>query len=362
MKTVKLCGSLLIAAALFSSCTEQSDVRMHTSVNADGTCTRIVSYSKIMSQKMRDSLWTDSSQRRALPVPECLEISGSTYSYTQVGNGDTVTSVLTHDYNTVAEMSEDMPLQLNGAQLKATSSFTKQFRWFYTDYTFTEVFSSVGDIFTHPITDYVDDDVASFWFTGQPDILQGLSGAEIAEKIDPIERSVTNWLNDNIFQLNFDFIANHYDSVINPPVSREQFVAQRDSFRDFVMKSDEVLKSGDIMSVDEIKVFKDFFHSDAYAFFFDKTPSGKALVKENLKIWSALELSVPYTLTMPGKITSAGTGVCQNDTVFYPLTGERLIPHDYTISATSRVNHVWAYIVTVIAFLLASVYVLYRRS
>jgi hypothetical protein len=356
MKTVKLGGSLLMAAALFSSCIEQSDVEMHTTIHPDGTCTRIVSYSDVMSQEMRDTLWTDSSQRRAQPVPECLEISGFTYSYTQVGNGDTVTSVLTHDYNTVAEMSEDMPLQLNGVQLKATSSFTKQFRWFYTDYTFTEVFSSVGDVFSHPITDYLEDDVASFWFTGQPEMLQGLSGAELAEQLNPIESAVTNWLNDNIFQLNFDFIANHYDSVINPPISREQFIAQRGSFKDYV------LKFGDIMDVDHKKVFKDFFHSDAYGFFFDETPSGKALVRENGKLWSVLDLSVPYTLTMPGKITDAGIGVCQNDTVFYPLTGERLIPHDYTISATSRVNHVWAYIVTVLLVVLVSVCVLYKRS
>jgi len=362
MKTVKLCGSLLIAAALFSSCTEQADVRMHTSVNANGTCTRIVCYSKVMSQDMRDSLWTDSSQRRALPVPECLQLEGYSHSCTSIGDGDTVTSVLTHNYQTVDEMTADMPLLLNGQRLQAKSLLEKRFRWFYTDYTFTEVFSSVADIFTHPITDYVDDEVASFWFTGQPDILQGLSGAEIAGKIDPIERSVTNWLNDNIFQLNFDFIANHYDSVINPPISREQFMAQRDSFKDFVMKSDEVLKWGDIMFVDDKKVFKDFFHSDVYGFFFDETPSGKALVDENVKLLNVIDLSVPYSLTMPGKITSAGTGVCQNDTVFYPFTGERLIPHDYTITASSRVTNYWAYIVTIMLIVLVVVYVLYRRS
>ncbi|MBO7144130.1 MAG: hypothetical protein J6W13_04810 [Salinivirgaceae bacterium] len=358
MKTVKLGGSLLMAAALFSSCIEQSDVEMHTTINSDGTCTRIVSYSDVMSQEMRDTLWTDSSQRRAQPVPECLDISGYTYSFTQVGKGDTVTSVLTHDYGTVAEMSEDMPLQLNGAQLKASSSFAKRFRWFYTDYTFTEVFSSVADNFLLPISDYVEDDVASFWFTGQPEMLQGLSGAELAEQINPMESAVTNWLNDNIFKLSFDFIVSHYDSISNPPISREQFVAQHDSFKEYVMKQGD----GDVLSVDHKKIFKNFFHSDAYAFFFDETPCGKLLEKENAKLLNIFNLSVPYTIAMPGHITDAGTGVCQNDTVFYSLTGERLIPHDYTITASSRVNHVWAYIVTVLVVVLASVFVLYRRS
>lgn len=358
MKTVKLGGSLLMAAALFSSCIEQSDVKMHTTINSDGTCTRIVSYSDVMSQEKRDSLWTDSTQRLAQPIPECLEINRLNYSITQVGSGDTVTTVFTHDYTTVAEMSEDMPLQLNGVQLQAKSSLTKQFRWFYTDYTFTEVFGSVADNFNLPLSDYVEDDVASFWFTGQPNILQGLSGAEIAEKIEPMESAVTNWLNDNIFKLSFDFIVSHYDSVNNPPISREQFVAQRDSLKKYIMKEGD----GDVLWTDHKKIFKNFFHSDAYAFFFDETPSGIALEKENAKLLNIFNLSVPYTLVMPGKITDAGTGVCQNDTIFYPLTGERLIPHDYTITASSRVTNYWAYVVTVLVIIIAVCGVLYKKS
>lgn len=356
MKNVKLGGSLLMAAALFSSCVEQTDVEMHTNINSDGTCTRIVSYSDVMPQEMRDTLWTDTSRRHAEPIPECLQIDGYSYSSTTVGKGDTVTTTLIHNYENVEEMSSDVPVVLNGQQLQASSTFEKRFRWFYTDYTFTEVFSSIADKFLLPLADYVDDDVASFWFTGQPEMLDGLSGAEITEQITPMESAVTNWLNDNIFQLNFNYIVNHYDSVSNPPITREQFVAQHDSFRDFVMKS------GDILAADHKKLLKDFFHSDAYGFFFDGTPSSQALEKENVKLLNVFNLSVPYTITMPGHITDAGTGLCQNDTVFYSLTGERLIPHDYIITASSRVNHVWAYIVTVLVVVLASVFVLYRRS
>jgi hypothetical protein len=356
MKTVKLGGLLVIAAALFSSCVEQSDVEMHTTINPDGTCTRIVSYSDVVSKEMRDSLLTDSSLLRQQPVPECLQVDGFSYTFTRIDNGDTITTVLNHDYQTVGEMSADMPLQLNGVQLQATSEFSKHFCWFYTEYNFSEEFSCVADNFKLPITDYVDADAASYWFTGRPDVLQGLSGSEASTKLEPIENAVSNWLNDNIFQLNFDFIVSHYDSVINPPVSREQFVAQRDSFKEFVEKT------GDILTADHKKLFKDFFHSDAYALFFDESPCGEALERENVKMLNVFNLSVPYTLKMPGRITDAGCGVCQNDTVIYPLTGERLIPHNYIISATSRDRHVWAYIVTVLVIVIAVCSLLYRKS
>ena len=355
MKHVKLGGSLLMAATLFTSCIEQTDVRMHTSINNDGTCTRTVSYSELASQKAHDSLWAESVVQPADTIRFLRD--DLNYSFTSFKNGDTVTTVLTHNYQTVEEMTADMPLQLEGQQLQAKSSLEKRFRWFYTDYTFTEVFSNVADIFSHPITDYVDDDVANFWFTGQPNLLEGLSGAEVSEKIEPIERSVTKWLNDNIFQINFDYILNNYDSVINPPLSREKFIEVRDELEKFILKS-----GNDILDADHKKLFKDFFHSDAYAIFFDETPCGNGLMQENIKFCNIFYLSVPYTLTMPGKIIDAGTGICQNDTVFYSFTGERLIPHDYTISATSRKNNYWAYIVTVIVLIVAAWSIIYRRS
>jgi hypothetical protein len=73
--------------------------------------------------------------------------------------------------------------------------------------------------------------------------------------------------------------------------------------------------------------------------------------------------NVPYTLTMPGMVISTGDGTLQPDgTIFYPFTGERLIPQDYTITATSRVTHIWAYILTVLIIFLALGSFLYRRK
>jgi hypothetical protein len=98
-----------------------------------------------------------------------------------------------------------------------------------------------------------------------------------------------------------------------------------------------------------------FFHSDAYAIFFDdETPCGKELNKELTNSLNILWFNVPYTLTMPGKVTDTGNGTLQPDgTVFYPFTGERLIPQDYVITATSHVTHIWAYILTLLIILIA---------
>ena len=58
MKTNNRYGIALVGAAtlLLSSC-NLPDLKMHTTINADGSCSREVSYRNIMSQEKRDSLW-----------------------------------------------------------------------------------------------------------------------------------------------------------------------------------------------------------------------------------------------------------------------------------------------------------------
>ena len=173
-----------------------------------------------------------------------------------------------------------------------------------------------------------------------------------------MEPFVGRWLNDNLFKTGFDFIVAHYDSIRQPPVSRERFVALHDSLAHFCLTGAE-----DILDIKPEEKFRDFFNSDAYAMFFDdETPLGKQLNREFMNRLNILWFNVPYTLTMPGKVIDTGNGTLQPDgTIFYPFTGERLIPQDYTISATSRVTHLWAYIVTLLTVILAVGSYLYRR-
>ena len=90
---------------------------------------------------------------------------------------DTILVVVERHYNTTEEMSADLPLVLADKPLTATSISKKNFRWFYTDYHFSESYASCDSLFSIPITDYVDKDVASYWFTGKPNLAEGVPGA-----------------------------------------------------------------------------------------------------------------------------------------------------------------------------------------
>ena len=63
---------------------------------------------------------------------------------------------------------------------------------------------------------------------------------------------------------------------------------------------------------------------------------------------------------MPGTVIDAGNGAVVNGVVEYRLTGNRLIPQSYTISATSRQLNIWAVAVTAL-LLMALGWVVVRR-
>lgn len=365
MKTSKsickasLWGGLLGAILLLSSC-YQPKVTMKTTVQGGeyGIIQREAKYSNVMSKEMQDSMMASDKVKLSYPLPECLNMDAFMGSHTDIGEGDTVTTTFSMFFKTAEDMGRFMPLQLNGVRLRSEAKLDKRFRWFYTEYTFTETFYCVGDTFKLPATDYADKAEISYWFTGQPNLVEGMSGAEASEKLSDMEPKITRWLNDNLFKTGFEFIVENYDSIANPPVSRERFIELRDSLANYLMS-----QADDILELQTDKALRNFFHSDAYAMFFDDdTPCGAALNKQFQNTMNIFWFNVPYILSMPGTVIDAGNGTLQADgTVLYPFTGERLIPQDYTITATSRKLNVWPCVLSVLIILLAIGSFLYRR-
>ena len=364
MKTSSHYGIVIAAALLLTSCYHPRVV-MHTIIEGKGHSNfmnhnfREISYSNVMSQELRDSVWGKGKIGWSQPMPECLNIDAFCSSETTIGEGDTVTTTFWCPFETVEEMCERTPLQLNGVRLRSSAKLDKRFRWFYTEYTFTETFYCVGDTFKLPATDYADKAEITYWFTGRPNLVEGMSGAEASQKLSGMEPKITKWLNDNFFKTGFDFIVAHYDSIANPPVSREQFVELRDSLANYLLSLED-----DILVVNSEDALRNFFHSDAYAMFFDdETPCGQAMSQEFNNSLNIFWFNVPYTLTMPGTVIDPGNGTLQPDgTVFYPFTGERLIPQDYVITATSRKANPWAFVLTALIILAAIASFVYKRK
>ena len=244
MKNISLYVAIVLSAVVFSSCEEEyGNAKMHTTINTDGSCTRTISFNKQSKHNgiAVGSEWNDLSS-------------------------DTVTATYTRTFSDAEQMSHDMPLILNGQPLKSNATVDKKFRWFYTEYAFTEVYESIKDKFPLPPTLYADSAMVSTWFVKLPELSKIMNGSELLNLLTSIGHHMDDWLGDNLTYSAVDYIYAHYDSVVNPPVSREQFVQMRDSLANFLRKQ----ANGDFLWYDHKKGVKEFFNSDAYSVFFDE--------------------------------------------------------------------------------------------
>lgn len=354
---LSIAGIIFMASILSASSCSNNSVKMHTTVNSDGTCVREISYCNVLPQSYRDSVVEVKEEWLLKHIPERIDTSFFKRSGVNFVSSDSVITTYIKEFSSVEQMCEEMPVKMTEKRhLKSHARLTKKFKWFYTEYTFAEVFDSISNEFSSSVYEWLPKDEVEYWFTGQSNLVQGMNGAEAADKTALIGKSVQMWLYYNCLYKYVEELAlpQNYEKMAEPPVSRERFIESQDSLCKYIVSSAEELDKIDLK-----KCFREFFQSDAFSSQIDE--DWKLSLAAQLMYGEMLELSVPYTLTMPGKIVDAGMGSCQSDTIHYPLTGERLVPHDYTITATSRVTNVWAYIVAILIVGIAIVSFVWKR-
>ena len=355
MKTNRILTLVAAAVLLMTSCSND-DERMLTIINEDGTCSREMSFHPYPNSVMVSS-------------DEPIENNGLHFgadwqrSWSVVGDSVCHPIPLMHtkrNFQNVSEMSDSLTSVVRHL-FKATASLDKHFKWFYTDYVYQETLAitDIEQIFSVPLDRFVSADTASYWFTGQPNLADGLTGAEQKELLDEIEANISHWFNACTMAFVYTYASLRYDEVKNPPVSKEQYLALKDS----IVMSPAVRNMDLFSDISQVsKIIKDFYHSDAYTPLFSDSKEWERVLDKKYKSYEYLMMMAPQLdYVMPGKVIDAGNGVVEGDVVHYKFSGERLIPHPFDVTITSRVTNVWAFVVTALVILLAIGCLFYRR-
>ena len=361
MKTFKLIAVAAIAI-LAASCSDEQ-VQMTTIINRNGSCLRTLSFaadsatlvgsydkSEHMIHLLADSAWSKSwcikgdTARHAYPMtPE--QYAELRASMADKNLGDTLLVCAERRFASVEEMDSAMPIRLNGEPLQPRVSFGKRFRWFYTYYTYEETYPCQSSLFAYPLGNFVEEDVARYWFTGEPEMMQGFSPAEKKETYDMVEEQCNKWVVANEVAAAFDAVADVYDSLSDVPLDKATYMAHRDSLVQYAL--DSHFSFGDALDT----LFSAYFHSHAYDAALSSSSVEQQLEAKMEAFMALMGLKVDYRLVLPGKIVDAGSGVVEEGSVRYRLMGTRQIPGDYTIAATSRAINVWAFILTALLLL-----------
>ena len=203
--------------------------------------------------------------------------------------------------------------------------------------------------------DYVKPEVASYWFTGSPNLMQGYTPLESKDKLDAMQTDVERWLSACWMALCCDVVASHYLKITDAPVNKDSFVHNRNALLKYSLQKGLEVTNNSLSFIDE------YYSCNA----FTKSLKDDSLFQDELDnrcqfLFDVAALDARYNLIMPGTVIDAGNGAVVDGVVEYRLTGSRLIPHSYTISATSRQLNAWALVVTVL-LLLAAGWVIIRK-
>lgn len=330
-----------------------SKILMSASVLAMVSCNEW--HAQISTEVFRDG----SCLRTVTTADEDCIIADPVYDYHSmaVANDDSLkqndsirNSILSARFGRVEEMSVHPALQIFGEPVRSETVLDKRFKWFYTDYTFTETFAGWQDNFNIPLTDYVTADEASFWFTGYPELTKGRTGGEIADFTSKLQEKMENWFYASAWDIYFNTIAHFYDDIKNPPVDRKTFLGSRDSIIRIAFD-----RGVDFFDDQRDELVDEYFKSDVFVKL-DLTEDKYDSYSDTLYYRSLgmSGLQCDYKLSMPGRIIDAGYGTISDDgSIEYRFDGGFMIPGDYTITASSRCVNVWAFLLSGLVLIVA---------
>ena len=373
-KSSKLFVMIAFMAALLSSC--QGDIEMLTIVNEDGSCMReivVAADRSLLTTGKYDNddphvariedgwelYWGYKGDNSRFPIPMSVEKYDSISR--EVGPSravkDTVCVYARKEYASVEDMCAGSPMFFVDEQAGAEGSLDKEFRWFYTDYVFTEKFSSVADYFKVPVTDFMSEEEALYWFSGTPDLYAGKPTWRYYEMLEDLKEKADRWVFANMYYNILSGIADRYDMVVEPPVSKDEFIAQLGD----VVKQ---LASCDTYKLEYStarSIVSSHFGSDAYSPFINED-EWKKYDKSYATAFDYLFLFYyNESIVMPGRVIDDGGGIYKDGVVTFKVDAGRFLLKDYEIRVVSRIINVWAFIVTAALAAALCVAVIYRR-
>ena len=380
---------LMVLLVGFTSCNKKQ-LSMQTVINEDGTCERVVSITCKGGSLVKDSLvssdvvlgqfvdtailhfddswkatWSPRHETQVNEFPisqkELKRLGAEMKKKGMEGTAlDTIRLDLRRSFASVDEMCKNMPLKYNGKRLEVKGELKKMFKWFYTDYTYTETYKSIGGEYETPVTKYLTEEETNTWFVGLPQSTKDMKGNEVKVMLDQIEGKICVWAVDNMMRDLAHVLLRHYDSIENPPMDKKTFASKCDSLVTYSIEHIYAVWEENNFAE---RMMEEFFKSNAYNEAMEMSPfheEYETAVNEKYLAMSD-QSNVDYALTLPGEIISTGEGTLVDGVVHYKFSMEKLVPHDYVITATSRVKNIWTYVVSVLIILVAVGSFIYKR-
>jgi hypothetical protein len=252
------------------------------------------------------------------------------------------------DYNVKAGRSFSSMAELSQIQcdndtirylVSPKENFKKQYKWFYTYYNFTAVYSNIHSYITIPIDTFLTKDEQKLWFQGDFTAFGNMNGMELKEIMDDIEQKFNQWYYMNIYEECFTVIQSVDGRSGNSP-----YYSILPTIKNTLSKNFDTRPEDGIEEVCELldKHLSTTYYSQLY--------KNSSLCNTKISLERLIETlfgnELEYELVMPGKLVAANTLL--NDTLQWKVNAIRFIADDYILTAQSRTLNTWAIVITLL--------------
>lgn len=245
--------------------------------------------------------------------------------------------VIDGDYFTVAQGKEQMR-----SLATPIEKLKKNFRWFYTYYTYTATYKELANKGPVPLSNYLNKEEQMIWLCGDDAAYGGMNGIELNDKLDKLETKFTEWYNRSVYEINWEVI--HY---FVQQQGDSNYLRRLEELKDSVYKEPSSQKDTGLEDADVEEVCRFFDKACQTSYYTDLYKTNKekmdALCDKKISIAEVFYHAMQFELTMPGRLLSSNAKLQKGNTVIWKLDGFRLLAGDCVLTAESRVIHYWAF-------------------
>ncbi|MDL2212882.1 hypothetical protein LJC21_01230 [Bacteroides sp. OttesenSCG-928-E20] len=252
-------------------------------------------------------------------------------------------------FSSPEEFSKTVQARTNLKQLALPhETLKKYFRWFYTYYTYTAVYSTIRDNLPLPLDFYLSDSEQYIFFQGDASAFEGMNGIEQAEILDDITSKFEAWFQHCEFIITLKAFTGQLHESGNSEYAT-QIPALHEQLFDMIKQD---MNDINITSKFIASLLDKYFDNDFFSEFQAKNASFiENKIEQNGLLLALFEHKFYFNLEMPGNVVQANTNLRENNALVWKVDAYRFLAHNYTLKAESRKANVWAFVVATVLLL-----------
>jgi hypothetical protein len=309
------------------------EVYVRTTISADGSCERIITI-KNSSKNV---------PAEAFPLP--LDSTWSVEWKETKDSNNRYEYVARKRFQTPEELEHAYAAQKDSGNIKLHISLHKKFEWFYTYVHYKEVYAMQNAFMYVPVSNYLTPEEIER-------VVQG-------EKNDTLKHKVELWDMRNMFE---DFYRSLVDEIQrrNDAAVSLSLLAEKKEELFLRLITDTTSKGKEISEDSELlHMFADVLKNKTILSYQSFAETRWETVVNKMTKQNSTPGGWNYSVQMPGILLETNGNVVEGNVVTWKFNGDQIHVGDYSMSASSRVTNMWAFVTTGIAVLCMLIVVIF---